>query len=129
MSELRCEVCGKPEGPFFVNHWEEHVSPSRRLTICRSCHSKLHSFLHTPRFQIKNARAWHIRVDRDSEILVQRALERGFHVTKSELVKDAVKHYLEEKFPKLVEKVRGEGEKMEVKEDLNRASIASSTTR
>ena len=50
---------------------------------------------------------WHIRVGDNLDALVEKAVRTDIHVTKSELVKDAVKHYLEEKFPKLVEKARG----------------------
>ena len=50
---------------------------------------------------------WHIRVGENLDRLVERAVITDMHVTKSGLVKDAVRRYLEEKFPKLVEKVRG----------------------
>ena len=50
---------------------------------------------------------WHIRVGEILDELVEKAVMTDIHVTKSELVKDAVKWYLEQKFPKLVEKARG----------------------
>ena len=39
---IKCELCGKSEGRIFVNHWEDHVSPPRVLTICCGCHDRIH---------------------------------------------------------------------------------------
>lgn len=36
-----CEFCGGTEN-VFLNHYEYHVEPPRRINICRNCHLKLH---------------------------------------------------------------------------------------
>lgn len=49
---------------------------------------------------------WRVRVHESMDNVVEDAVAMDMHTTKSELIKDAVRRYLEEKFPRLVEKLR-----------------------
>jgi len=49
---------------------------------------------------------WRVRVHESMDSVVENAVAMDMHTTKSELIKDAVRRYLEEKFPHLVEKLR-----------------------
>lgn len=38
---MSCEFCNSTE-KLYLNHFEEHVNPPRKIDICKSCHTKIH---------------------------------------------------------------------------------------
>ena len=61
-----------------------------------------------PKQNKKQEKEWRIRVHEAMDSVVEDAVSMDLHTTKSELIKDAVRRYLEEKFPHLVERLRRE---------------------
>jgi Arc/MetJ-type ribon-helix-helix transcriptional regulator len=61
-----------------------------------------------PKQKKKQDVEWRVRVHKAMDMVVDEAVSMDLHTTKSELIKDAVRRYLEEKFPNLVEKLRRE---------------------
>jgi len=39
---LTCDICGSQTNTF-LNHYEEHIDPPRKINICRSCHIVVHT--------------------------------------------------------------------------------------
>lgn len=104
---IECELCGGTEN-LYVDHYEEHIEPPRRLTICKSCHQAIHNKCGHTKTQNNLI---HARLPTPMLKMMNEIIPKDLHVSKSEFIRDSIIEYTKLNYPLTFERYKGEVKK------------------